>query len=135
MSYGILHGGRGNLTRPGRFQNLYASTLHQEDLDAAEGESRGLSSKFDFLQRSNQIIVRFTCTRISYFALENDKPIIFLMNPPYATTNDMKGGSKECGESYIRPGFMGNLKGAKMNLFAQFLYRVIMIKEIQSYKR
>jgi len=121
--------GRGNLTRPGRFKNLYASTLHQEDLDAAEANPEAYKFKFDFLNDPIRSLFGLHVPESLLDALENDKPIIFLMNPPYATTNDMKDGSKNVDNlTYVQTS-MGNLKVAKMNLFSQFLYRIIMIKE------
>ena len=121
--------GGGNLTSPGCFQNLYASTLHQEDLDAAEANPEASKFKFDFLNDPIKSLFGIHIPEGLYDALENDKPIIFLMNPPYATTNDMKDGSKDVNNLTYVQGYMGNLKVAKMNLFSQFLYRIIMIKD------
>jgi hypothetical protein len=64
-------------------------------------------------------------------ALENNKPIIFFINPPYATATNRNETSKEgCAKTMVNEQMLKDKIGASsQNLYAQFLYRIMMIKE------
>lgn len=63
---------------------------------------------------------------------EDKKKLLFLINPPYATTGniDMKG-NKSAGLGYTKVNeLMENIGGAKQQLYAQFIYRIQLIKQV-----
>ena len=123
--------GSKNLTRDYYFNELYCSTLEQAELDiSAHYNKEATSFQFDFLNDSLDKLPKGLLE-----AFEQNKPIIIFMNPPYATASSnfgADGSSKGKGatDSEIamkmkKIGF-GN---ATNNLYAQFIYRVMMFKE------
>lgn len=122
--------GSKNLTRDYYFKELYCSTLEKAELDiSAHYNKEATSFQFDFLNDSLDNLPKGLLK-----AFEENKPIIFFMNPPYATASNMgtKEDSKGKGatatmisEEMVAKKF-GN---ASNNLYAQFLYRIMMIKE------
>lgn len=120
--------GTKNLTRDYYFKELYSSTLENAELQISERYNReGTAFQFDFLNDSLDKLPQGLKN-----ALENNKPIIFFINPPYAGTGSGKGKAKE--EGVVRTmvnEVMANNKigGASQNLYLQFLYRIMMIKE------
>ena len=124
--------GIGNLTKSKKFKHLYASTLHQSDIDASDANKEAEKFQFDFLNDPTKSLFGLHIPQGLYDALTNNKPIIFLMNPPYAAPNDFKDGFKDVSINTYTQSFMGDMKYAKQNLFSQFLYRIMMFKN--SYK-
>lgn len=120
--------GIGNLTKSKKFKHLYASTLHQSDIDASDDNKEAEKFQFDFLNDPIKSLFGLHIPQGLYDALTNNKPIIFLMNPPYAAPNDFKDGFKDVSINTYTQSFMGDMKYAKQNLFSQFLYRIMMIK-------
>ena len=120
--------GIGNLTKSKKFKHLYASTLHQSDIDASDANKEAEKFQFDFLNDPIKSLFGLHIPKRLYDALTNNKPIIFLMNPPYAAPNDFKDGFKDVSINTYTQSFMGDMKYAKQNLFSQFLYRIMMIK-------
>ena len=124
--------GIGNLTKSKKFKHLYASTLHKSDIDASDANNEAEKFQFDFLNDPIKSLFGLHIPQGLYDALTNNKPIIFLMNPPYAAPNDFKDGFKDVSINTYTQSFMGDMKYAKQNLFSQFLYRIMMFKN--SYK-
>ena len=120
--------GIGNLTKSKKFKHLYASTLHQSDIDASDANKEAEKFQFDFLNDPIKSLFGLHIPQGLYDALSNNKPIIFLMNPPYAAPNDFKDGFKDVSINTYTQSFMGDMKYAKQNLFSQFLYRIMMFK-------
>ena len=120
--------GIGNLTKSKKFKHLYASTLHQSDIDASDANKEAEKFQFDFLNDPIKSLFGLHIPQGLYDALTNNKPIIFLMNPPYAAPNDFKDGFKDVSINTYTQSFMGDMKYAKQNLFSQFLYRIMMFK-------
>ena len=120
--------GIGNLTKSKKFKHLYASTLHQSDIDASDANKEAEKFQFDFLNDPIKSLFGLHIPQGLYDALTNNKPIIFLMNPPYAAPNDFKDGFKDVSINTYTQSFMGDMKYAKQNLFSQFLYRIMMLK-------
>ena len=120
--------GIGNLTKSKKFKHLYASTLHQSDIDASDANKEAEKFQFDFLNDPIKSLFGLHIPQGLYDALTNNKPIIFLMNPPYAAPNDFKDGFKDVSINTYIQSFMGDMKYAKQNLFSQFLYRIMMLK-------
>ena len=84
--------GTGNLTRDYHFGELYCSTLFQSELDMGVNYNpEATKFQFDFLNDyipSPDDIVQYQ-SKIPqglYEALKQDKPIVFFLNPPYATS-------------------------------------------------
>lgn len=132
--------GSKNLTRDYKFKELYCSTLFDSELEIGKRYNQEATSfQFDFL---NDDIVGNDCLFGPYHdklpkglkdALMENKKIIFFLNPPYGTGASGVGSSKESGtttNNYIN-NIMNNDKigGCSENLYAQFLYRIMKIKE------
>lgn len=131
--------GTGNLTRDYRFKELYASTLFQSELDCGKRYNpEATKFVFDFL---NDDINFMGCSsgklpESLYKALEEKKPLLFFINPPYATSSSNMGKGKTQGKgsgacmtsmyNLMRKDGMGE---ACKNLFSQFLYRIYLLKE------
>lgn len=119
--------GTKNLTRDYFFKELYCSTLEEAELHISERYNREATSfQFDFLNDSLDKLPQGLKD-----ALENNKPIIFFINPPYATAANYgevnKGG---VAKTIVYEEMMKNDIGrCSSNLYAQFLYRIMMIKE------
>lgn len=133
--------GTGNLTRDYYFKELYCSTLHKTDLDLGEKNNNN-SCKFiyDFLNDDIEMLNNNieSCTKIDenlLKSLQNNKKIIFFINPPFA-----EAGNDKCKNRKIKKGTCKTLIGESMKkdslgkssqqLYIQFLYRILKIKEI-----
>lgn len=120
--------GTKNLTRDYFFKELYCSTLENAELAISERYNREATSfQFDFLNDSLDKLPQGLRE-----ALENNKPIIFLINPPYATSASGKGKEGKGGVSntmVYEQMISDKIGGASQNLYLQFLYRIMMIKE------
>ena len=136
--------GTKNLTRDYKFKELYCSTLDKEELDiSAQFNPEAVSFQFDFL--NEPIAGRESLTGVYddklpkglKDALLENKPIVFLLNPPYGApgrndeTNKGFGGvaSGSC-NTVINSEMKSKKFGrASINLYVQFVYRLIMIKQ------
>lgn len=120
--------GTKNLTRDYFFNELYCSTLENAELAISDRYNReAVSFQFDFLNDSLDKLPQGLKE-----ALENNKPIIFFINPPYAGTGSGAGKVKEKGtiKTMVNEQMLTDKIGAcSQNLYAQFLYRIIKIKE------
>ena len=118
--------GTKNLTKDYNFKELYCSTLEQSELEmSAKYNPNSVSFQFDFLNDSLDNIPMGLKN-----AFEQNKPIVFFINPPYATsgnwTNEKKAG---VAKTMINEQMLNDKIGAcSQNLYAQFLYRILMIK-------
>ena len=147
--------GSKNLTRDYRFKELYSSTLHQEELAIAEEyNEEGTAFQYDFL---NDDIALHDAGRGLFSkrpgemsdvekqafleeqrgkwklpdglieALVYNKPIVFLMNPPYGSNGNRGEGERKPGialtktnKLMVQDGFAGH---AAQELYTQFIYR------------
>lgn len=121
--------GTKNLTRDYYFKELYCSTLENAELAISERYNKEATSfQFDFLNDSLDKLPQGLKD-----ALEQNKPIIFFINPPYASANNMQkdGSSKEgVAKTMINEQMLANNIGASsQNLYLQFLYRIAEIKK------
>lgn len=120
--------GTKNLTRDYYFKELYCSTLENAELAISDRYNReGVSFQFDFLNDSLDKLPQGLKS-----ALEENKPIIFFINPPYAQAASGKGkeGKGETTKNQINEDMVNNKIGnGSRNLYAQFLWRIKMIKE------
>lgn len=135
--------GTKNLTRDYRFKELYCSTLEKAELDISEKYNPEAESfVFDFL--NDPIVGRDSLMGVYddklpkglKDALLENKPIVFLLNPPYGRAGKNEEGNGNMG---IEKGSALTMINEKMkndkighcssNLYAQFLYRILIIKQ------
>ena len=121
--------GTKNLTRDYYFKELYCSTLENAELAISDRYNReGVSFQFDFLNDSLDKLPQGLKS-----ALEENKPIIFFLNPPYARNtgaNNGIGTSESVCETMVNQQMKKDKIGAcSANLYTQFLYRIMIIKE------
>jgi hypothetical protein len=119
--------GTKNLTRDYYFKELYCSTLEKAELEISERYNKeAVAFQFDFLNDSLDKLPEGLKE-----ALENNKPIIFFINPPYATACNQGETSKEgINDTMVRQQMHNEkLGGGAENLQHQFLYRICKIKE------
>lgn len=130
--------GTGNLTRDYKFSELYASTLMESELQMGEHYNREATKfQMDFLNDPFEPNLYGTNVPQSLLnAFKEDKPILFFINPPYGTpSSDFgKGDTNSKGQgmsvSMVNKQMVSNKMGeACNNLYAQFLYRILMLKK------
>lgn len=132
--------GSKNLTRDYKFKELYCSTLFDSELQiGSRYNPEATSFQFDFL---NDYIpmpdeVFHDATKVPdglMNALKNDKPIVFLLNPPYATAcNNGTDSSHKAGinDTNVRKQMIQeNLGSGAENLQHQFMYRICKLKRV-----
>ena len=121
--------GTKNLTRDYSFEDLYCSTLEQGELDQCSDYNKNATSfQFDFL---NDSLDKLPASLIE--ALKANKPIVFLLNPPYATACNMgttEGDHKAGINNTMVRDLMttDGLRSGAENLQHQFMYRIMQIK-------
>ena len=118
--------GTKNLTRDYRFNELYCSTLEQGELDqCTDYNKESTSFQFDFLNDSLDKLPKGLLD-----ALKANKPIVFLLNPPYATACNQGETSKEgINDTMVRQQMIkAKLGSGAENLQHQFMYRIMQIK-------
>lgn len=124
--------GTANLTRDYKFKELYLSTLNKSDISIIEQRGYNpdaIKFQFDFLNDSDDKLPPELIK-----ALEEGKPIIIFINPPYGAAGKMslKKGKHKAGVSKNLIGsIMNNRKLDKCayQLYAQFLYKLILLNE------
>lgn len=145
--------GMRNLTRDYRFGdgNLYTSTLFQEDIDLSKAYNKeGCHFQYDFLNDdmnlhdmsleeikslSDEELEKTFKMPVSLIkAMIEKKPIVFFANPPYGQpgTNLGKEHKKDITTNAISH-MMHGLGHSKMELFTQFMYRMILVKDLFDY--
>lgn len=145
--------GMRNLTRDYRFgdDNLYTSTLFQEDIDLSKAYNKeGCHFQYDFLNddmnlhdMSLEEIKSFSDEELEKTfkmpvslikAMIEKKPIVFFANPPYGQpgTNLGKEHKKDITNNAISH-MMHGLGHSKMELFTQFMYRMILVRDLFDY--
>ena len=127
--------GTGNLTRDYRFKELYASTLEQAELTIGEHYNKEATKfVFDFLNDpiEGDLTGKTGVPQGLRDALQNDKPILFFINPPYARNSgdNNVGTSDEVCFTMVREVMNNcNMGVCVSNMYAQFLYRILMLKK------
>ncbi len=120
--------GTKNLTRDYRFKELYCSTLENAELDiSSRYNPEATSFQYDFLNDDLEKLPKGLLE-----AFEQNKKIVFFLNPPYAqNTGDgiTKTTSTDVCYTKIKE-YMNkdNMGKTTENIYTQFLYRIIMIK-------
>jgi hypothetical protein len=121
--------GTGNLTRDYKFKELYASTLNYSDIQTTEQMGYNLESnkfQFDFLNDDYDFLPKDLKN-----AIEGDKDILFLINPPYIKATPNKGNDNTGVSNTIVGKEMNDQKLgiASSQLSTQFLYRITKLQE------
>lgn len=124
--------GKGNLSYlkgKSTFKKLYSSDVDKYRLKYVE---KGVKFEFDFLNDDIEKTHKIPTTLLK--ALKEDKPIVFLMNPPYLSSSD---SIEVNGKMVATPTTMVGKQMQKMGLtvssyqlYTQFLYRVLEIKKM-----
>lgn len=151
--------GTKNLTRNYVFNNLFCSTYFEEDINVSEKYNRkSLTFQYDFLNDDVNNMLFVLNKSIDGYEITIDdfkdwtlykkapkliemllkgKPLLFFINPPYATSGDIKYKSKN-GEKKV------NVAKNKINeamtsaeigqcakqLYSQFIYRIMLFQKI-----
>jgi len=118
--------GTGNLTRDYLFKELYVSTLNQSDIDTANQMKYNPEAKkfqYDFLNGDYSELPKGL-----RYAIEQNRKIMVIMNPPYGTA-----GNK--GKSFNKDGIsltkinqqmkMDNIGRCAEQMYIQFVYRLM----------
>lgn len=114
--------GTKNLTRDYRFKELYCSTLEQAELDISKNYNKEATNfQFDFLNDSLDDLKVKVPGLIEAFEL--NKPIVFLLNPPYGTTTSFKGLATV---GVSRTAISNHIK--LKEFITQFLYRIYLLQ-------
>jgi hypothetical protein len=123
--------GTGNLTRDYKFKELYVSTLNYSDIQTAEQmgyNPEAVKFQFDFLNDDYDFLPKGLRN-----VIESGRDIIILMNPPYATSSEMKHGKSKKGVSLTEINKEMNLiklDRSASQLYSQFFYRLSKIENI-----
>lgn len=120
--------GTKNLTKDYNFKELYCSTLENAELEMSKKyNANSTSFVFDFLNDSLENLPKGLIE-----AFEQNKPIVFFLNPPYAIASGIGEKTKGKGmcDTMINKIMVSNKMGnSNKNLYVQFLYRIFLIKE------
>lgn len=123
-----------NLTRDYKFGELYCSTLMSAELEIGKRYNReAVKFQFDFLNDpiDGNLFEGSKIPKGLMDALKNNREIVFFMNPPYGTAgNRNESSKKEIASSIINERMKSEgIGAASQQLYAQFIYRIIKIKE------
>ena len=118
-----------NLTRERRFGELYASTLHADELDPSANPEATVFT-FDFLADRLEDLPAGL-----YDALSQRRPIVLLANPPYAQATDYEGAKKASVARTPTAELMLGMGHARSELYTQFYFRAARIAAEFGYER
>ena len=117
-----------NLTRDYRFKELYCSTLDKGELElGSRYNPEATKWQMDFLNDEDEGFDKGLIR-----AFEQNKPIVFFINPPYGTAcNQYKANKTNSNNTVIRDEMNTTKFGGSENLQHQFMYRITKI--VQKY--
>lgn len=137
--------GSGNLTKDNKFKSLFCSTLRDIDIRKWRMNNKEATKfQYDFLNDDisqlksiqNRLTDEYKMPEELLEHIENNDKILFLMNPPYAgnssfgSGNDSEDSKKGATQNEIQKMMNADkMSSAATNLYTQFLYRVIKMKE------
>ena len=150
--------GTGNLTRDYKFKELYCSTINEGDLEIGKRYNpNSVKFQYDFLNDDVDYFENLKAIKdikgyleVSDFngsklykeapqlikSLLDGKKFLFFINPPYGTANDLKtirtdvSGRRGMAQTAVNLLMKKNKIGAcSQNLYAQFIYRILLLKE------
>lgn len=117
-----------NLTRDYRFKELYCSTLDKGELElGSRYNPEATKWQMDFLNDGDECFDKGLIK-----AFEQNKPIVFFINPPYGTAGVMGNtGTSRAGtnNTAIRDEMVEVKFGGSENLQHQFMYRITKLVE------
>lgn len=119
--------GTKNLTKDYNFKELYCSTLENAELEMSKKyNTNSVSFVFDFLNDSLENLPKGLLE-----AFEQNKPIVFFLNPPYATACNQGETSKEgVNDTLMRKEMIElGLGGGAENIQHQFMFRICRIMQ------
>lgn len=135
--------GTGNLTRDYEFKDLYCSTINESDLRIGDRYNiNSIKFQYDFLNDDIELIrgaelLEEECKLPKELlkSIKDNKPIIFLINPPYATANNAGTKIGDHKEGVAKTKVNELMKKDKMGacsqqLITQFLYRILKFKQV-----
>lgn len=127
--------GTGNLTRDYRFNELYISNKEEQEMAiGARYNKNSTKFIFDFLNDDIEpdIYANTPVPEGLRKALEEDKPLVFFLNPPYSRNsgdNNVGTSDEVCFTKTRDLMNAENMGVCVSNLYAQFLYRMNLIKK------
>ncbi|MBK1809516.1 hypothetical protein JHL18_02505 [Clostridium sp. YIM B02505] len=134
--------GTGNLTRDYNFKELYCSTLYKGDLvigdkyntNAVKFQYDFLNDDVDLLQGADLLENMAKMPKELLNSLKSDRPIIFFINPPFATPSNGKTKNKKSKKGNSITAVQKVMQKNKLGkcseqIYAQFIYKILMIKE------
>ncbi len=115
-----------NLTRDFHFNELYCSTLDKGELDLGSRYNQNAKKwVMDFLNDGDECFDKGLIK-----AFEQNKPIVFFINPPYGTAGNWLKENKTCtNNTVIRELMLKEKFGGSENLQHQFMYRITKLVE------
>lgn len=136
--------GIGNLTKGYAFKSLFCSTLRAVDLKRGRLNNKGAEKfVYDFLNDDveplmslqNRLTHEYKMPEELLDAFENNKKILFLMNPPYAGTGNFGGQDSGSKVGATQNGLRDLMSQDKCglstdNLYTQFMYRIMLMKKV-----
>lgn len=151
--------GTGNLTRDYKFADLYCSTLQEEDLNIGYRYNKNaVKFQYDFLNddvlafeqvekfckmgqfdTANAILFNTKLYKMAPGLIngllgingKEKKSLLFLINPPYATSGVIGTGAKSgTSDSNIKDTMKDNKISGSDQLWIQFIYRIYTIKKL-----
>ena len=132
--------GSKNLTRDYKFKHLFSSTLFGNELQIGKNYNKSnVAFQYDFLNDDPNL----SSTNIDQSklnkkapelvnAIKNNKPIIFFTNPPYGSSGNTSGKKSKTNiakTAVNRQMLKDNIGHASENLYCQFFYRAVKLKE------
>lgn len=127
--------GSKNLTRDYQFEHLYASTLFEEELRLGSMyNTENVAFQYDFLNDDIDINPKnYAKSKLNKLApglvqaLLTNKPIVFYMNPPYASSGNNVGKESKGGLADTKVNEYMHVGASSENLYSQFYYRILLL--------
>ena len=129
------------------YSNVYCSTIRAVDIRKSRAE-KGIKFTYDFLNDDCEKLIdtaefmfgeyKMPESLLVEFNNPNGKPILFYINPPYANHSIAGVNSESRGSGFtnnIIQDTMNGLGTARTQLLAQFLYRIMIMKQMYSNKK
>ena len=125
--------GTGNLTRDYNFKELYISNISDSEMSiGCHYNQNSEKFVFDFLNDPIDDLFGKHIPSGLLEAFTENKPIIFFINPPYSISSGFGNSTKgkgACETSVYKQMVQDGMGNANKNLYVQFLYRIIMLKQ------
>lgn len=143
--------GTGNLTRDYDFKNLILSTAEESDVKAMQREEYNYGAEvfqYDFLNPESDStffegtdnVLPLSVKKILKEGAESGKRLVFLINPPYATSANFNFSPKDHKQGVAKTLVNQAMKGTKLGassqqLYTQFLYQCEQVASEYGFKQ